>query len=154
MHCPPGHDFEPYRRGSLRGRYFRDSSFLELGFERQDSLLDWDWRDHGPARDIPSDHFSVRWEGYLFIDQEDDYTFVSRSDDGVRILIDCSHVIVDWEAHSPRESRGRCFLTRGWHEILVEFREDTGGACLRLEYARRDEEPRRIPASSLAPPDP
>ncbi len=80
------------------------------------------------------ERFGLRFEGFLRIDREGDYTFTLHSDDGSRLAIDGRTVVDNGGVHAPQTKRGRAKLTPGWHEVVVEFFEQGGGEELTAHY--------------------
>ncbi len=80
------------------------------------------------------DHFGFRFEGFLRIDREADYTFALHSDDGSRLKIDGRVVVDNGGVHAPQTKRGRAKLTPGWHAVVVEYFEQAGGEELTAHY--------------------
>ena len=63
------------------------------------------------------------------------YEFTTRSDDGVRVLIDGSPVIDKWVNQGATTWTGTRALTAGEHTIVVEYFENTKSAIIRAGYA-------------------
>jgi hypothetical protein len=79
------------------------------------------------------DNFSVRWTG-RFTFEEDDYTFLARADDGIRVWADGDLLINAWRDQSPTVYRATHSLTAGEHEVRVEYYEHGGGAVAQLDW--------------------
>ncbi|MDP3565118.1 MAG: PA14 domain-containing protein [Methanoregula sp.] len=82
-----------------------------------------------------ADSFSVKYEGLLKIDTEDDYTFYLTSDDGSYLDIDGSQIINNGGLHSPQMRQATVHLLPGFHPITARMFENTGGAVVWLEYS-------------------
>lgn len=82
-----------------------------------------------------ADRFSVKWKGKLKVDHEDNYTFYTQSDDGVKLWIDNRLIISDWQDHGVKENKGNIVLTKGMHDIELQFYENEGAAVIRLLWS-------------------
>lgn len=137
--------------GGLTGQYFDDLGFASPVLTRLDPMLDFDWATGSPDPSVGADTFSVRWTGEVKIDFDEIYTFSTRSDDGVRLLIDDTTVIDHFDAHSPAADQGWLALTAGWHRVLLEYFEDGGGAELSLSWSSPSQAEQVVPESHLRP---
>jgi cytochrome c2 len=80
------------------------------------------------------ERFGLRFEGFLRIDREGDYTFTLHSDDGSRLSIDGRVVVNHGGVHAPASKSGRAKLTPGWHAVVVDYFEQGGGEELSVHY--------------------
>jgi mono/diheme cytochrome c family protein len=80
------------------------------------------------------DGFGLRFEGFLPVDREGEYTFTLHSDDGSTLRIDGKMVVDNGGVHAPQTKQGRAKLTAGWHEVVIDFFEQGGGEELRAHY--------------------
>ena len=90
-----------------------------------------DWKLGRPRKGIPSDHFSIRWSGQRYF-HAGCYRFGLYADDGVRLWVDGERLVNEWhdgigEYHSPVT-----YLTTGYHNVVIEYYENTGGAEIRF----------------------
>jgi alpha-L-rhamnosidase len=72
------------------------------------------------------DYFGIVYRGMIRIPSDGEYVFFLGSDDGSRLVIDDSTVVVNDFVHSMTEKTGAIGLTKGKHRIEVEFFEATG----------------------------
>lgn len=80
------------------------------------------------------DQFGLRFEGFLRIDAEGEYTFHLSSDDGSRLSVD-GKVVVDHDGiHGTSSKSGKVRLAPGYHAVLVDFFEQGGGEELSAEF--------------------
>jgi hypothetical protein len=100
-------------------------------------------------------NFAARWEGQLVVTADSNYTFFTRSDDGVRLVVNGA-VLIDNYA-TPRGTPGLpgdtsvpVHLAPGNYPILVEFNQGGGGAGVGL-YWQSDASPTEaiIPSTNL-----
>ena len=121
-------------KGGLTGRYYKGPDFDELAFERFDSVIDFDWKQGSPAG-LAADYYSIRWTGKLLPEDDGIYRFFTVSDDGVRLWIDESLLIDDWNKHAPVMNEGSMVLEAGkQYDIRLEYYEDVGDAAVRLGW--------------------
>ena len=128
-----------------RGDYYRNQSLTGApSLTRNDPAIDFNWGYGSPAPGIPSDYFSVRWTRTLYF-EEGRYRFSGRYDDGMRIYVDGHLVVDDWAVGSVRERSGEIYLSRGNHNIQVDYFENTGQAEARVWWQRVDDQPDHFP---------
>ncbi len=89
-------------------------------------------------------------DGYLYISATNMIEFALESDDGSRLLIDDRVVIENGGLHGTQEKRGSAPLSRGWHNIKVEWFNKTGGAHLNLRMGVLGEAMHAIDPSIIA----
>jgi hypothetical protein len=76
------------------------------------------------------DHYAVRATGFVQIPTSGDYTFGINSDDGGRIRINGSDLMVDDSYHGPLDNFGTINLSAGTHSFEVIMFEGQGGDSL------------------------
>ena len=75
-----------------------------------------------------ADEVGAVWTGWVRIDQPGSYTFSLTSDDGSRLKIGSTVVVLNDGLHGMVESTGSIALAAGKHAITIEFFENGGGA--------------------------
>lgn len=125
----PGADIE-----GLRATYYASKNFEGEKVVRIDETINFDWKSGAPMGGIPSEHFSVIWEGKIQAPVPGLYTFFLSSDDGSRLYINDTLVIDHWGTHGPEEKTGTIVLSNEWNDFRVEYFEDTFGASCRLMW--------------------
>ncbi|RLG20032.1 hypothetical protein DRN74_06085, partial [Candidatus Micrarchaeota archaeon] len=119
----------PPPSGDWHVEYFSDN---HLGSKCSDTYQNstyvfGDWRGDAPAGGCPSDHFSARFSCSVYF-PGGDYTFALGYDDGARIKVDGQTVVDGWAPSAQHyETRN---LSSGYHNIEVEYYENTGDAYL------------------------
>lgn len=88
------------------------------------------------ADDPARERCAREYEGYIAVPEDDYYRFALRSDDGSRLWIGDALVVNNGGLHSPEERVGGVALAKGWHRLRIEWFNKTGGADLRLQWAR------------------
>lgn len=84
------------------------------------------------------DHFAVLFTAKLDITKAGKYNFGIISDDGSKLFIDGKLVIDNDGSHSPDIKKGFAELTKGVHNIKVEYFDDYMGQKLELYYSFGD----------------
>ncbi len=78
------------------------------------------------------DHFAVRFEGIIAVEESGTYTFYTRSDDGTKLYVNGTEVVNNDGSHGPLDESGDISLEPGRHTIVVEYFEDYGGEHLEV----------------------
>jgi nitrous oxidase accessory protein NosD len=86
------------------------------------------------AADVPVNHVAIAASADVEV-PAGAYDLQVISDDGVRVWVDDRLVIERWEAHESAVDRAP--ITRGKHQLRVEYYELTGFAELRVDVVRR-----------------
>jgi hypothetical protein len=111
--------------------------------------------EHGKAYAIylrPMSHaqFSARWTGLLEPEFSEEYTFYTRSNDGVRLWIDDKLVIENWTDHAETEDKGAVKLEAGKkHRIKLEYFYAGGSGVTRLFWSSASQKREVVPAARL-----
>ena len=79
-------------------------------------------------------NFAIRFNGFLHVAREGEYTFHLGSDDGSRLLIDGKQVVEVDGVHPYQQRSGKLKLTPGPHPIIVDFFQGGGEWRLTLDY--------------------
>jgi parallel beta-helix repeat protein len=78
-----------------------------------------------PAAIIPEDHFAVR-ATTTFIAHAGEYTLEAESDDGIRVWLDGRLILDHWDIHTPMVDEIKFTVSKGSHELKVEYFEGGG----------------------------
>lgn len=103
---------------------------------RMDAQIGFDWGQDSPASGIPENYFGVRWTRQASF-YEDNYAFCAMADDGVRMYVDRIQIIDEWHGANGQSYCAEADLTKGMHEVMVEYYEDGGGALIYVWWERR-----------------
>lgn len=100
-----------------------------------------------PDPSIDADTFSVRWTGQVMFDFNEEYEFITFSDDGVRLWIDGDLVIDHWTAHAPAGDSVKRVMSSGRKAVRLDFREETGDGIIHLYWKTTvgSEDPHYVP---------
>ncbi len=112
--------------------------FERLFGQRIDSQVYFDWATGINNLGQPY-YFGIRWTGRIYIPTTGNYTFFTRSDDGVRLWINDINgapVINNWTLHAVTEnSSGVIALTGGqFYDIKMDYFENAGYAVAELSW--------------------
>jgi hypothetical protein len=102
-------------------------------FSRCEAGINNLWGRGGPGNGIPNDNFSVRWTGRFSFSARD-YTFILRTDDGMRIWVDGVLVLDRWFDQATIQYRVPRTLTAGEHTIQVDYYEHLGAAAAQVRW--------------------
>lgn len=102
---------------------------------RSDGGFRFDFGSGAASRCTGSDDFAVRFSRRLSVPTAGDYQFTTESDDGVRLWVDGSLVIDAWRDMAPTRLSATLRLAAGWHELRMDYYENTGGALVSLAVA-------------------
>jgi mono/diheme cytochrome c family protein len=81
--------------------------------------------------------FAFRFEGYFRAEAAGEYRFHLSSDDGSRLLIDGRKVVDNDGIHATETKTGAIELTKGVHQIVVEYFQGNGEVSLEVEIEGR-----------------
>ena len=93
---------------------------------------------------------SVRWTGYLRIEEGGVYGLAFSSDDGFRMWLDGKKIFDVWKPSRENKDKAPPMqLTRGYHRIQIEYFQGRGNAHVSLHWRRRNRDHRLVPAGAL-----
>ena len=134
----------------LTGTYFPSRDFTGTSVVRSDATVNFDWDQAAPVSGIPADDFSVRWTGQVQAQFSETYTFITTSDDGVRLWINGQQLISNWTEHAPTDDSGSITLVAGQrYDVRMEFYERGWGAVARLSWSSPSTPRQIIPTAQL-----
>ncbi len=117
---------------------------------RIDTTVDFDWGSGSPGSPVGTNNFSVRWSGQVLPCYTETYSFRTRSDDGIRLMVDGDTIIDNWTYHAATYDVGTIALEAGRHyDIVLEFFEASGQAVAELEWYSASQTQEIIPMSQL-----
>jgi len=90
--------------------------------------------DLGSLPEHRGDFFAFRFSAFLEVPEEGEYTFMTWSDDGSRLLIDGKVVVDNDGHHAPTRRAGKARLTAGRHTLTATFFEYGGGEELEVTW--------------------
>lgn len=144
---------QPAAKTGLLGQYFKNMTLAGApALKRVDAQVNFDWGAE-PAEGLPADQFSVRWSGTVQSPATGKFTFITESDDGVRLWVDGRLLIDNWTDHGPTEDKSpEIMLDDGKrYDIVMEFYENGGGAAAKLMWSGPSTLKQLIPSFRLTP---
>jgi hypothetical protein len=87
-----------------------------------------------PSSLSDGDTFSINWTGQIDAECNEAYSFLTFTDDGVKLWIDGDLIINDWTMHPPKINEASKSLSVGKHTIKLKYFENTGDAIARLYW--------------------
>jgi len=142
-------------RGGLKGEYFNNLGFTSLAMTRQDATINFDWGDGSPnAGQVDPDTFSVRWTADLAAPFTDSFTFLTRSDDGVRVWLDGMLIIDNWTDHAAVVDTSCPITLMGGqrYSLCMEMYENDGQAVAELYWESPSQPTQIIPTEVFSQP--
>lgn len=120
----------------LLGNYFANEELSgNPVFTRIDSEVAFDWGTGSPNKALPTDHFSVRWQGKIVVPDDSDIILAVRVDDGARIYIDDQLIINDWQPKAATlVEMGGHLLRSSHHNIRIEYYDSINEAVFQLKW--------------------
>jgi len=79
-------------------------------------------------------NFGMRFEGFLQVRKEGEYTFFLGSDDGSRLTIDGKRIVLNDGHHPYTVKTGKIKLSPGAHPLAVDYMQAGGEWKLTVEY--------------------
>lgn len=122
---------------------------------RLDLSVNFDWKGDGPAPNVETDHFAIRWSGVVVPRYNETYTFLTQADDGTRLWIDGKPLIDDWgRMQAVHDASGTIRLEAGQrYELVLEYLELQYAAAVRLLWESASQPRQVIPTDCLRSPD-
>ena len=137
----------------LYGEYFDGVVFASRRHGRTDAQVNFDWGAGAPpGTGLAADQFSIRWTGWVEPKATGDHTFITYSDDGVRLWVNGALVVDNWTDHGKMRDAGAIALVKGRkYDLRLEYYERTGAAVIQLAWAYPGQAEHIIPTSQLYP---
>ena len=119
----------------LTGEYYKGMNFDRIFTTRSDQKIDFDWGEGAPMQGMTQDTFSIRWKGQIVAPETGEYTFHTRTDDGVRLFVDNKLIVDYWQDQAPLIQSGKIVLeARKKYNIKFEYYENAMGAVAQLRW--------------------
>ncbi|MEC4983518.1 MAG: PA14 domain-containing protein [Oscillatoria sp. PMC 1068.18] len=142
----------PGKGKGLVGEYFDKSNFTNSVLTRIDETVNFDWDRGSPDNQIAEDTFSVRWSGKVQPRYDENYTFYTNSDDGVRLWVNGELLIDNWTVHPTTEDRGQITLEAGeLYDLKLEYYENKIHSNIELLWSSASQLKEVVPTAQLYP---
>ncbi|MCL5279076.1 MAG: PA14 domain-containing protein, partial [Planctomycetes bacterium] len=136
--------------GGVIAQYFNGMGVSGFPILTQtENSIDHNWGSNEVAAKV-SDSISARWTAVLEAPGFETFTFITTSDDGVRLFLDGRRIINNWTDHGTTDNRAQVNLVAGQtYRIVMEYYENTGGAVAQLSWESPTIARQIIPAGPL-----
>jgi glucose/arabinose dehydrogenase len=142
----------PATQQGLTADYFDTQGLTGLSVARIDPTVNFDWGTGSPDPRIAPDTWSARWTGKVTAKVSGTHTFITGSDDGVRLWVNGVLIVDNWTDHAPTENSGTINLTAGQsYFVRMEFYENGGGAVAKLFWSAPGLVREVVPQAQLTP---
>ena len=124
---------------TFRGRYYNNTTQTGTPkVDRTDAAIDFDWGTGSPGGGVNTDNISVRWDATVPVPTTGNYQFRLKADDAAQLFINGTSQINQTGYQSMAyQTSGNVSLTAGTPFTLqLNFREDTGGAGVQLQWKK------------------
>ncbi|MBE2286001.1 MAG: DUF1929 domain-containing protein [Prosthecobacter sp.] len=137
-------------RDGLTADYFAGRNFEQLRVSRIDRCIDFAWNAAAPDARVPSDDFSVRWQGCLIPRFSERHTLSIINSGGVRLWLDDRLIINQWADHGEQSHSVEIDLHAGTATRLrMEFFHSAGDATARLLWSSDNQPLEVVPSECL-----
>ncbi len=140
---PEGDIYATSRFGSehgpgLWGEYFNNNDLEgEPAHCRVDETVDYFWGREWPAPGIHVRQYSIRWSGFIDVDEAGLHEFFSRCRNArYRVVVDGTAIIDTWEHERNGMHRAELELSKGRHTVLVLWRKTRMSGNMKLGFRR------------------
>jgi len=117
---------------------------------RIDPMIHFNWGTKSPNLKLPSNHFRVRWTGYIIPQFSGSYTFYIQSDDFAHLQINDKQIINKWRTFDSGWSIGKINLEAGKkYSITMDYAEWESNAEVELQWASKQLRRETIPQCRL-----
>jgi hypothetical protein len=120
----------------LPAEYYKQLNFKGAPDLRQDAVVNFNWGKGAPYTGMPSDRFSIRRVGRLKAPVTGTYNIKTGSDDGIRVWLNDSLIINQWDDHGYMVNSSTVNLVAGeFYTIKMEYYENKGKAITQLMWS-------------------
>lgn len=134
---PAGCPLDP---AGWRGEYYSNATLTgSPSLCRDDPAVSFNWNGASPGGSVPATNFSARWTRRQWF-AAGTWEFVTGSDDGIRVFVNGSLVVEDWQTQpfTARNASGQVTLAEGFHTVVVEYYQGPGVSRVELEWSLLD----------------
>lgn len=139
----------------LTGTYYTDDAFTTVGITRTDPTVDFDWGTGTPDASIPTNKFSVRWEGFLTPPSSADYTIIAsvdEADDAFQLFIGGQLALQKAAGDTLLSFEDVITLKMGvLYPITIQYATETNISGMQLYWKTDTSEKQVIDKASLFP---
>ena len=136
----------------LRGRFYDRFEYFAFNFGMETPVPQMEYMPDGLYSYLPDpENYSIRWKGYLKVDESAIYKIKAVSDDGVRVYVDNNKILEHWKPSSLELSVSEeISLEAGtYYPITIEYMQGPLNAAIFLFYEKDGVNMGLIPGSML-----
>lgn len=116
--------------------YYKNADLSGKAKIRSERALVCDYGDRAPVLGLTRNNYSIRWEGYLEVPAEAEYSFFLQSEGGARFFLDDELIIDKWDDHNWTPGKhGKARLEPRTYHVVLEHYKTTGPGSVRLRWA-------------------
>jgi beta-glucosidase len=102
---------------------------------KEDGAINYNWRQKLPVTGVTSHAFSARWTGAIEPAESGQYRFITRSDDGSRVLLDGKQIVDNWRNQAAHTEFALVQLeAHHRYNLTVEYYNAMGDASMQFAY--------------------
>lgn len=107
-----------------------------------------------PVDGLGSDRFSIKWTGEVEVAFSEPYTFVTKTDDGLKLWVNGQLLITNWTNHGDTFDSSKAIDLEAGQRYTIEmwYYENTGGAIAELYWESPSTPRQLIPQGALSLP--
>jgi alpha-D-xyloside xylohydrolase len=124
--------------GSLTTEFYNGIDFDTLVTTDEREKVDFDWNDGiSRPKGVHQYNYSIRFSGKIEPKESGKYTFLTTSNDGIRLVIDGKTIIENWTPHGVTVDTGEMELKANKkYNIKVEYFQTLGTAITKLAWIK------------------
>jgi len=132
----------------LRSELFNTSEFVNPKVTRADSLINFNWGNNIPDNAINSNHYSIRWAGYIRPEESGVFSFYITTGNSVKLWVDDVLIINSPDNNSQNVLTGEITLNAGlYSSIKLEYVKNTDNASIKLEWSANGIDKQLVPST-------
>ena len=126
---------DPNATGIWFGSFYPNRDLDDpIVYQNNYPALNINWRNAAPGPGVPNTNWSAVFLRNENFPSNDNYEFTLSADNGVRVYIDGTQVFNEWFVTGYRTRTFSASISRGVHQIRVEYFHATGQAALALSW--------------------
>ena len=132
----------------LRSELFNTSEFVNPKVTRVDTLINFNWGNNFPDNAITSNHYSIRWAGYIRPQESGVYSFYINTTNSVKLWVDDVLIINSPDNNTENVLTGEIPLNAGvYSSIKLECVKNTDNASISLEWSANGIAKKLVPST-------
>ncbi|MBB5293408.1 hypothetical protein HNQ10_000221 [Deinococcus metallilatus] len=141
------------RTTGLTGTYYNNMDFTGTSVTQIDATINKSWGTTAPVGGIDPTTYSIRWNGQITPNYNEEYTFYVTSSGGTRLFVNGHLIINDWSDHNKRTNNGIVKLLSGHkYDIRIDyFRGTVNSGTIQLEWSSKSQSKQIVPTAGMYP---